>query len=145
MEYTAPPPTLSSLFRRATVLWLVICGLAVGNGIAREVLLEPLIGPELALPLSGLILSALVIAIAYFGMTEHSRHSLPVLLAIGGYWLLLTILFELALGMVLLGQTWAQVQLQYSPAAGNLWIFVLATIAAAPWLSSRLRRAAERS
>ena len=140
---TSPPPyqpsaTLAAVLK-ATILWVVIGALAVGNGTVRETLLGPALGPTLGLAVSGLVLSALVLLVAYLGSPWYGRQSTPFLAGIGAYWLVLTILFESGLGLLVSGQTWEQVLRQYTFAGGNLWVLVLAVITVAPWLTAKAR------
>lgn len=58
---------MATLWLKATVLWAVIGVGAVGNGMAREALLDPALGSTLALVLSGLLLSVMVLGVAYVG------------------------------------------------------------------------------
>ena len=124
---------------KATVLWVIIGVLAVVNGVVRETLLEPALGPTLGLAVSGLVLSALVLLVAYLGSPWYGRQSTPFLAGIGAYWLVLTILFESGLGLLVSGHTWEQVLGQYTFAGGNLWVLVLAVITVAPWLTAKAR------
>lgn len=50
---------------KAIIVWLVILGLAFANAALREAVLVPWIGKVRGLTLSGVILSALVLAVAY--------------------------------------------------------------------------------
>ncbi|PWG65800.1 hypothetical protein [Sediminicurvatus halobius] len=119
---------------------MAICALAIGNGAVREAALEPALGPTLGLVTSGLLLSVLVLAVAYAGAPCYGRQPATVLAALGVYWLVLTVAFELVLGVLVLRQSGDELLAQYSPAGGNLWLLVLATITIAPWLAARLRR-----
>ncbi len=124
---------------KATILWFVIGILAVGNGVMREALLEPGLGPSLGLAASGLLLALLVLGVAYIGAPWYGRQSQATLLGLGVYRLVLTILFESGLGLILLEQSWEHVLRQYSLAGGNLWLLVLSAITVAPWLAGKMR------
>lgn len=53
---------------KALLIWVGILVLAVANGVLRESVLTPLLGTPAALVLSGLLLSALIIGVAYFSL-----------------------------------------------------------------------------
>lgn len=131
---------MAVLLLKATALWVAIGVGAVGNGLLREAVLAPALGSTLALATSGLLLSVLVLALAYVGAPWYGRQSGAVLAALGAYWLVLTVAFESGLGLLVLGQSPEEVLRQYSLADGNLWPVVLAIITLAPWLAARMRR-----
>ncbi|QIT55292.1 hypothetical protein HC341_08795 [Aquisalimonas sp. 2447] len=133
-------PGVNAAVVKATVLWAAIGILAAVNGVVRDTLLEPALGPTLALTLSGLMLSVLVLLVTYGGSPWYKSRSTPFLVGIGVYWLVLTILFESGLGLLVSGQTWEQVLRQYTFAEGNLWVLVLTVITVAPWLTDKVRR-----
>lgn len=91
--------------RRRTILqalgvWMLLLGFAVINGLFRETVLEPHLGPELAHVLSTTTLAGAVFLAALFfvGLTP-TRPSTAELVAIGMLWAALTALLELALGL----------------------------------------------
>jgi len=57
---------------KAIAIWLVIVIMAIANAVLREKILNPAIGSALALPLSGLLLSAIVFLIAFIGYPKNS-------------------------------------------------------------------------
>ena len=59
--------------------------------------------------------------------------------AIGGIWVTLTLAFEFLAGHYLFGHPWRRLLEDYDLAAGRIWILVLMTTAAAPWLMARWR------
>jgi len=63
-------------------------------------------------------------------------------LAVGGLWLVLTLLFELALGRFVSGLSWQEMIAEYDLFAGRLWALVPVWVAAAPYVFFRLWRAA---
>lgn len=134
-----PSPRAPALLLKATVLWGAIGVLAVGNGVVREALLEPALGPILGLSASGISLSVLVLLVAYAGAPWLGHQPAARLAGIGVYWLVLTLLFETGLGWLVLAQSPEDLLRPYSFAGGNLWLLVLAVVTAAPWLAGKAR------
>lgn len=128
------PPVL-----KACGIWLLFVPLGILNGGLREKVLNPLLGPRVALPLSGVTLGILIffvtaLLIPFLGALRPSRYW-----RMGGGWLVLTVFFEFFFGRAVMGHPWAKLLEAYDPRGGNLWVVVLLMIAAAPYLTARLR------
>ncbi len=72
---------------RAFIAWLMILGLATANGVLRESVLVPALGTTPGLMLSGVILSACVLAVALLLMPRLGPVSTRTCLGIGVFWL----------------------------------------------------------
>lgn len=129
----------SSVALKAFVLWLTILILAILNGAGREAILIPALGPEAGFILSGILLSAVVILVAYVSLPWLGTDRPIELASIGLGWLSLTILFEFGLGLWQ-GKSWSFMLAAYTFKHGNIWPIVLIVIASAPYISARLRR-----
>lgn len=123
---------------KALVIWASILVLAVANGALRESVLIPGVGTPAALVLSGLLLSTLIIGVAYFSL-PWLQISRPVQLwTVGLVWLALTLVFEFSFGLWQ-GKSWPELLEAYTFKDGNIWPIVLATTALAPYIAARLR------
>lgn len=118
--------------------WCILMLVAVANGLLREKALAPLVGERRALPLSGIILSILIVGVTQALLPWLGPLSARGLWFLGVFWLLLTVIFEFVFGRLVAEQSWPQLLKAYDPSGGNLWLLVLATTAAAPWLASCL-------
>ena len=123
---------------KAFALWLAVLGCAVFNGILREAILIPALGKTAGLLLSGLLLSALILVVTYIALPWLRPFRLQQLVGIGLVWVTLTLLFELAFGLVQ-GKAWPTLLEAYMFKDGNVWPLVLLTTAAAPYIAGRLR------
>lgn len=123
---------------KAIIVWLVILGLAFANAALREAVLVPWIGKVRGLTLSGVILSALVLAVAYLTLPWIGAVRVNELLAIGMGWLVFTLTFDLLMGAIQ-GERIRQQLDAYLFKRGNLWPVVLLVTASAPWLAAKLR------
>lgn len=120
------------LLLESLVAWLIILGLAIANGALREAVLIPSLGKPGGLVLSGVLLSALVILVAY-GLVRVSKGvTVSQGFLVGVLWLGLTLAFEFAFGRFVQHQTWAQLLEAYAFKDGNLWPVVLAVTLLAP-------------
>ena len=123
---------------KALVIWVGILVLAVANGVLRESLFVPLLGTPAALVLSGFLLSALIIGVAYFSL-PWLQISRPVWLCVVGVgWLALTLIFEFSFGLWQ-GKSWSDLLEAYTFKGGNIWPIVLAATVFAPYIAAKLR------
>ncbi|AWV07366.1 hypothetical protein [Marilutibacter maris] len=124
---------------RAFVVWTAILALAIANGGLREAVLVPALGPVAGLVASGLLLSCLILLVAYLTLPWIGARADGTLLRIGLGWLALTLAFEFSFGL-LRGKSLDAILDAYTFSGGNLWLVVLAVTALAPWLAARLRK-----
>lgn len=123
---------------KAISVWLIILGLAFANAALREAVLVPWIGKVRGLTLSGVILSALVLGVAYATLPWIGASRVIELLAVGMGWLVFTLSFDLLMGAIQ-GEPIRQQFDAYLFKRGNLWPVVLLVTASAPWLAAKLR------
>jgi hypothetical protein len=127
------------LMPKAIAVWLLILVCAVVNGILRESVLVPMLGPVRALIASGVLLSLAIIAVSTALAPWLGARSASGYLGVGFLWLAMTLTFELGAGYFLQHKTWAELIGAYTFRDGNLWPLVLIVTALAPWLAARLR------
>lgn len=123
---------------KALLIWVGILVLAVANGVLRESLLVPAFGAPAALVLSGLLLSIVIIGVAYFSLPWLPISSPLVLFSVGVGWLVLTLTFEFSFGLWQ-GKSFSELLEPYTFQGGNIWPVVLAATALAPYIAARLR------
>ena len=127
-----------SLALKALVIWVVILMLAMANGFLREFVLMPRLGTPAALVVSGLLLSALILGVAYLSLPWLKPQAPIQYWLVGLGWLGLTLVFEFSFGLGQ-GKSWPVMLEAYSFNGGNLWPVVLAVTALAPYLAAKLR------
>lgn len=123
---------------KALAVWFIIVLLAVLNGGLREALLIPRFDAATGLFLSGVLLSVLILVVAYLSLPWLGARRSAHLFAIGLGWLALTLVFEFSFGLWQ-GKSWQVMFEAYALSGGNLWPFVLLVTALAPYLAGRLR------
>ncbi|MFN2125337.1 MAG: hypothetical protein ACK2UP_17705 [Candidatus Promineifilaceae bacterium] len=124
---------------KATGVWLVLVLLAILNGIVRENVLLPQLGNAIALPLSGVSLSLLVLITAYVFIPVFGRPGRSGYIGIGLFWLLLTLSFEFLFGHYIIGTSWQDLAQVFNIMQGNLFTLVLIVTVASPWLAASTR------
>lgn len=129
---------MSGLLLKAVGLWFVILIAAIANAAFRDKVLAPAAGPKVALPASGLILSALIAVISWFSITTFNSTSSTAYLLVGVIWFSLTLSFELILGHFVSRKPWREVLQVFNLRNGDLFSVALLMTLAAPWVSARL-------
>lgn len=123
---------------KALVIWASILVLAVANGALRESVLLPRVGTPAAFVLSGLLLSILIIGVAYLSLPWLQISRPAQLWGVGLGWLALTLVFEFSFGLWQ-GKSWLELFEAYTFKDGNIWPLVLAVTALAPYIAVQLR------
>ena len=124
---------------KASLAWLLIMLGAIANGVARQQLLEPVLGAAIALPLSGVLLSLIILLASWLLVPWIGRARAPTWLAIGIHWVVLTLLFEYLFGHFVAGIPWIEIWRVFDVTTGNLFSLALLSAALSPWLAARLR------
>lgn len=124
---------------KALAVWAGILILAVLNGVLRENVLTPHLGPAAGFVLSGLFLSALIVVVAWLSLPWLGARRPAELIGIGLGWVGLTLVFEFSFGLWQ-GKSWQVMFEAYTFQDGNIWPIVLIVTACAPCLAARFRR-----
>lgn len=129
---------LAEVSLKSLVVWAGILVLTMLNGALREAVLIPKLGTATGLVLSGLLLSALIIAVSYAALPWLDTRQLVQLLAVGLGWFALTLVFEFSFGLWQ-GTSWPALLEAYTFKDGNIWSLVLLITAFAPYIAAELR------
>ncbi|SDB61458.1 hypothetical protein SAMN05660653_03198 [Desulfonatronum thiosulfatophilum] len=129
---------LASAILKAIPVWCCILVFAVANGGFREAVLLPKLGSPTALIVSGLLLSFVIVGVAYLALPWLGVRRPLHLLTVGLLWLALTLVFEFSFGLWQ-GKSWETLLEAYTFRDGNIWSLVLAVVAFAPLIAAKLR------
>ena len=124
---------------KALIIWFVLLVMAIANGTLRESVLIPVLGGVPGLILSGVLLSALILAVVYFSLPWFGQAPVARYIALGLSWFCLTLVFEFTFGRLIQGKPWSELLEAYTFKGGNIWPIVLLTVAAAPYVAARIR------
>lgn len=128
-----------SLLLKAIGVWLILVFLAIFNAAIREKLLAPMIGSGIALPVSGLLLSILILLVAFVSIPFFGPSESKTYIFVGAIWFVLTLSFEFLFGHFMVGKPWHEIIQVFNIKKGDLFIVALFATLIAPWLSAKLR------
>ncbi len=127
------------LILKASLIWLGMMFLAIANGLFREHALAHLFDADLALPLSGLTLSFLILLVTYLAFPLLGIQSAGIYFAIGLQWISMTLAFEFLFGHYVVGKPWGEILQVFNLARGDLFLVALLASLFAPWLIARVK------
>jgi hypothetical protein len=127
------------LILRGVAVWLVIMAVEVAHGVARTMLLAPIVGDFRARQIAVFTGSALILAVAALFIRWMKPVGLGGALAIGAIWLVLTLAFEVAFGRLVVRATWSRIASDYDLAHGGLLPVGLLIETCAPAIAARFR------
>jgi hypothetical protein len=127
------------VFLKASVIWVVIALLAIANGLVRETVLVSTLGPSIALPVSGMLLSLIVFIVTYLSFPLFAKNKSLTYFLIGLQWVLMTLLFEFLFGHYVVGRSWSDIIQVFNIMKGNLFIIVLIVSLFSPLLVAKIK------
>lgn len=113
----------------AFLIWVMIIPIAILNGGLREYVLVKL--GNLALPLSGIILSLCIFVVAYLLVPKIKNCTKKDYIIFGVMWFILTNLFDLIV-YINAGVGFAGLVQSYNILTGNTWLLVVLTALFSP-------------
>lgn len=123
-------------WRRALAAWLAIIVAETVHGVLRQLFLVPLVGDLRARQIGVAIGSALIFAVGWWLVRWIGARTVRTQLAVGAVWVVLTVAFEIALGL-LLGLSRERMLADYDLAAGGFMGFGLLFMWLTPLLAAR--------
>ena len=130
---------MTSILIKGTGIWLAIVFAAIINGTFREKILTSVIGPKLALPISGLSLAILVFVISFLLIPSIGIKESKGFVLVGIYLVVLTLVFEFGFGHFVSGKSWSEILQVFNITKGDLFVVVLYITGVSPYLVARLR------
>lgn len=125
---------------RAFVVWLLIIGLETVHGILRTVFLAPWIGDFPSRQIAVFTGSLLIFLVSLLTVSWIQAGSTRQWLLVGLVWVAVTVLFEVALGKVLLALPWERILEDYDVTRGGLLGFGLLFMLLSPMLAGKVRK-----
>jgi len=123
---------------KSLLIWLSIIPLAILNGGLRQYIIEPLVGIKIANSVSGLILCILVFIVSFIFIPRLGNGTKKIYIKIGILWILATIIFETAFGL-LLGNSFNEIINAYNVTTGNLWAVVVIFMGFVPIIIAKVK------
>lgn len=122
---------------KALLVWFMLSGLAVANGLLRERVLRTRLSEPVAHVVSTIVLSGLILVTAFATQDFIGPSSLGQSWAVGAIWLAATLTFEFIAGHYLFRNPWSKIIADYNVRRGRVWILIPACTLFAPALSFR--------
>jgi len=125
---------------KSFLIWLLFIPLAIANGALRDRALLRALGDTPARAISSLTLSILILGLTVLLVKRLGVDTRAGYLVVGGFWLVLTLLFELSFFVLLMGHPMDELLMDYDIFRGRLWLMVLVTTFFAPLLAAKMRK-----
>ena len=129
---------LTHVLARGVTIWLLIILAETIHGILRTLLLEPLVGDPTARQVSVFIGSIIIIAITFVFVRWLKASYASQFILIGTTWVILTIVFEILLGRLVMDLSWERIASDYNVLQGGMMVFGLLVMLLAPVAIARL-------
>lgn len=133
------PAKTSGFLLRALAVWLLLMAAETVHGILRTLLLAPLLGDFQARRISVLTGSLIIFGLTCLFIGWIDARTTSQRLAVGCSWVVLTVMFEIGLGRLVLGLPWERLTEDYDLSRGGLLGFGLLFMALTPLLAAKLR------
>jgi hypothetical protein len=127
------------LLQKAFVVWLLLMVIESSHGMARVALLEPAFGDFRARQVATFTDSVLIFTLAFFCVGWIGAATRWQLLDVGALWLLLTVMFELVLGRLMMHLSWERIASDYNLLQGGLMPIGLLVLTLSPFLAGSIR------
>lgn len=124
---------------RAFAVWLIIVVVETIHGTLRTLFLAPYVGDLRARQMSVFTGSLLIFGIALLFIRWIGAASGVSLLAIGLFWLVLTLLFEITLWRLIFRLSWERIFADYDISRGGLLLFGMLFLTVTPLVASSIR------
>jgi len=124
---------------RAIVVWCVIAGAEVLNGIARVRLLNRRVGDRRARQIGVGSGSVLILAIAWGAGPWMGARSVGGCLTVGAVWLVLMLAFDIAFGRLVFHAPWARIAADFDVRKGGWLGFGMLILFIAPLIMAKWR------
>ncbi len=125
---------------RAAVVWLLIIGVETVHGILRTIFLAPVVGDLPARRIAVFTGSLLIFIVASMTLRWIRADGKRQLLLVGLVWVVLTILFELALGRLVLDLPWERICEDYDLRNGGILGLGMLFLFLSPLLASQIKK-----
>ena len=126
------------MFSRYLLVWLLLAVVAVVNGIVRQSTYGKSMSDLAAHQVSTLTAIVATGVVVWLVHRAWPLESASQAIAVGGAWLVMTVLFEFSFGHFVAGHPWSRLLADYNLFEGRVWSLFLAWLVLMPWLFHRL-------
>ena len=124
---------------RGLVVWFVLMGAEIVHGVARGIWLVPLVGDFHSRQIG--VFTGSIINLTIAALLVRWIHPMRVAnaLSVGMMWLMLTIVFEITFGRVVMHASWQRIGSDYDLIHGGLLPMGLLALAIIPLIAAKVR------
>jgi hypothetical protein len=127
-------------WRRAIAVWFGLVGAEIIHGIVRSILLTPRVGDTRARQIGVFTGSLVNLGITHVFIQWIGARTSRALVGIGVVWVVLTVIFEVTFGRLVMRSSWERLRSDYDLAHGGLLPIGLVALAGSPLVAAQLRR-----
>jgi hypothetical protein len=128
------------LYLKSFGIWFLLLICAIIAGTFRQEILLPEFGELTAHQIGTIIFLIVQFVIIYFFIRKLKISHTNLLLKIGIFWVVMTIIFEFVFGHYVIGHPWQKLFADYNLLNGRIWILVLINNIAAPLICGKVLR-----
>ena len=126
-------------WRRAIAVWFGLICVEVVHGIVRSLVLTPRVGDRRARQIGVFTGSLVNLGITHLFNQWIGARTTRALFGIGLIWVVLTVVFEVIFGRLVMRSSWERIRSDYDLAHGGLLPIGLVALAGSPLVAARLR------
>jgi hypothetical protein len=124
---------------RAFAVWLIIIAAEIVHGILRAIVLVPWVGEFRSSQIGVFTGSAIILLIACMSIRWISAFCRTQLMLVGTIWLVLTVVFEVLFGRLVMDLPWERLLADYNMLEGGLMPLGLVVLLLSPWIASKMQ------
>ena len=128
------------MFLTALIPWFLLVILAILNGFIRQKFIFPKVGEQKAHVIGTIIFLILQFVLIFVYVKMSLIRESSILLEVGVFWVILTVLFEFGFGHYIMKHPWSKLLADYNIFKGRIWLLVLINNIFAPVFSGYLIR-----
>ena len=126
------------LYLKSLGIWFILAVSAILVATLRVSVLLPPFGEQTAHQLGTLLYLIVQFFIIYLFIRRMKIKDVKILLGIGIFWVVITIIFEFVFGHYVMGHSWQKLFADYNLFNGRFWVLVLINNLAAPLICSKV-------
>lgn len=126
------------LYLKSFGIWFILAMSAIFVATFRIGVLLPHLGEQTSHQIGTVLYLIVQFTIIYFFIKRIKTTKVKTLLAIGLFWVVVTIIFEFVFGHYVMSHSWQKLFADYNLLKGRLWVLVLINNLIAPIISGRI-------
>jgi hypothetical protein len=126
------------LYLKSLGIWFILAISAIVVATFRVNVLLPPFGEQTAHQLGTVLYLIVQFIIIYIFIKRMRIKETKTLLAIGFFWVVITVIFEFIFGHFVMGHPWQKLFADYNISNGRLWVLVLINNVTAPLISGKI-------